>query len=378
MAKSKAEQLVNTEIKYKKRIKIVLGLFFCLLSIFGAIGYGVVAEFITWIISFFVGGYFSYVVYALLFIIGLLIMFYKKKNKYKLKLIITGLIFMYIGSIILFSTAVTTYQGDTNTYLSFSSATFANQFQSAISVDTFPKADFATNCGIIGFLLVALINTALTHVGSYIIGSFLIILGFVLVTYKLIKKFFKRILSKEYEIQAKEIVEEEPVVEETELIVKPIKQNKKEEHLTSSSTLKHTTANDGAIFSQTKEKIKEEESHLEKIDLETTLSKRPTKYEKTKNLNSDLKKAIYESSLYNEEEEGKVFATRSNQNSNNLYDAVKSFAMGQDYLTVTMIINTFNIDANRASKIFIKLQEDGIIDSDEDDEVGNRVLIHSS
>lgn len=380
-------------IKYKKAIKISIGVFICLLSIFGAINYGIVSEYLTWGISFLFGGYFSYVIYLFLFLIGICIIFSKKKRKYKVKLIVTGLILMFLGSIIIFTNFVTTV--DNETYLNFNSPTFVDDILNGVSYgENIPQIDYSTNCGIIGIVIVGLINPYLTYVGSYIIGAVIAFLGLLIISYKLLKKLFKKILSKEYNL----IVKEEPVISSKELEEKNIlidtepvfnvgskkKQPKQTiEHISSTDTIKRTATNeyfDQSLYASNTPN--NEQSNLKKVDVESSIQSERTYFEQAKNTNSDLKKAIYDSSIYNDKIEKSNLNQNSSFNSKEdmMYDAVKSYAMSKEYFSIQMIMNSFNVHQSVANEMFNRLQKDGIVDMTKDKLNGRdeyKVLIHS-
>lgn len=381
-------------IKYKKAIKISIGVFICLLSIFGAINYGIVSEYLTWGISFLFGGYFSYVIYLFLFLIGICIIFSKKKRKYKVKLLVTGLILMLLGSIIIFTNFVTTV--DNETYLNFNSPTFVDDILNGVSYgENIPQIDYSTNCGIIGIVIVSLINPYLTYVGSYIIGAVIAFLGLLIISYKLLKKLFKKILSREYNF----IVKEEPVISSKELeeknllidtepafnVVNKKKQPKQTiEHMSSTDTIKRTATNeyfDQSLYASNTPH--NEQSNLKKVDVESSIQSERTYFEKAKNTNSDLKKAIYDSSIYNDKIEKSNLNQNSSFNSKEdmMYDAVKSYAMSKEYFSIQMIMNSFNVHQSFANEMFNRLQKDGIVDMTKDKLNGRdeyKVLIHSS
>lgn len=169
--------------------KSAIGVFVCLFAIFGTLNYGFVSQFITWVISFFVGGIFSFFVYIIIFLLGIYLIFNRNQKKINFDITIFGLIFIFLGVIIIVSNSF--YYIDSENYLRFDSE-FSQNFMSSISIDqTFPLVDYSKNCGLIGVILTAIINSAMTYIGSYVIGSILLCVGFVLTCTKLFIRFTK-------------------------------------------------------------------------------------------------------------------------------------------------------------------------------------------
>ena len=158
--------------------RIALGFLICLIAVFGALSnapvgdwFIYVSKFINWCVSFLVGSILAYIVYVLLFLFGLSLIFSTKKPaKITLNLAIFGIIFIVIGCLILVSNASV----DENLgYLTFSN--FGEYFE--FVYQDFPNVQNYTNSGIIGMFLTALINSGMTNIGSYVIGSVLLVLG---------------------------------------------------------------------------------------------------------------------------------------------------------------------------------------------------------
>lgn len=176
------------------RTKAAVGVFICLLSIFGALSnadkaFGiVVAKFITWCITFLVGSILCYFVYALMFLFGLYLILSTKKIKFSFEISIFGLSIMLVGALILISNAQT-LNGDT--YLSF---TNIGQVYRQYLLDSFPEVTTSKNCGIIGLIIVATINSGMTSIGSNVIGSVLLVLGAFFAFGKISIKFARSII----------------------------------------------------------------------------------------------------------------------------------------------------------------------------------------
>ena len=174
--------------------KAAVGVFICLLSIFGALSnadqaFGIiVAKFMTWCISFLVGSILCYFVYALIFLFGLYLILSTRKIKFSFEISIVGLTIMLVGALILISNAQT-INGDT--YLSF---TNIGQVYRQYLLDSFPEVTTSKNCGIIGLIIVATINSGMTSIGSNVIGSFLLIVGAFFAFGKISIKFTRSII----------------------------------------------------------------------------------------------------------------------------------------------------------------------------------------
>lgn len=162
-------------------LKFASGIFVCLLSVFCALSYTpsndyfiYVSRFLNWCLSFLVGSYLAFGVYALMFLYGLSLIFSTKKRiKANLSLTIFGTSFIILGALILISNSQTLNILDEE-YLTF--ANFQKIFQKTILED-FPQTDLFSNSGIIGMFLVALINSPMTYIGSNVIGSIFLLLG---------------------------------------------------------------------------------------------------------------------------------------------------------------------------------------------------------
>lgn len=169
---------------------ISIGTFICLIAVFGALNYGIVANFFTRILSFFVGAIFSYFVYLIIFLIGLYFIFYSKRKKINFDITILGVVLLFLGGIIVVTNAM--YLGEDGSYITFQNGKFNEYFLEAISATKiFPKVDYSKNCGVIGIILTAIINSGMTYIGSYVIGSTFIATGLILSFAKIMIRFTK-------------------------------------------------------------------------------------------------------------------------------------------------------------------------------------------
>ncbi len=184
--------------------KSSIGVFICLFAIFLSLNLAPVSKWdifiyiarsINWIISFFVGGIFSYIIYFLLFLFGLsLIIYHPLKKKIRLGLFISGVILFSLGGMMLLSNGINLsfLEDGTASYLTFGN--FCDVLlNKVVLTDEYFRINITENTGIIGLLLVAIFNDFLTYVGSYAIGSILFVAGTVLLLIRpvmyLIKKF---------------------------------------------------------------------------------------------------------------------------------------------------------------------------------------------
>ena len=174
--------------------RVSVGVFICLLSIYGALSkadfaFGiVVAKFLTWCLSFLLGSILCYFAYFLIFMFGIYLILSTKKIKISLKISIAGLVVMLVGGLILVSNAQT-MNGDT--YLDF---TNISQVYRQYLLNSFPEVTTSKNCGIIGLILVATINSGMTSIGSNVIGSILLIIGAFFTFGKIAIKFTRNII----------------------------------------------------------------------------------------------------------------------------------------------------------------------------------------
>ncbi|MBQ9266414.1 MAG: DUF87 domain-containing protein [Bacilli bacterium] len=174
--------------------KAAIGVFICLLSIYGALSnadfaFGiVVAKFITWCISFLVGSILCYFVYFIIFLFGVYLILSSRKIKFSFEISLFGLSIMLVGALILISNAQTITDG---TYLTFSNI---GQVYRQYLLNSFPDVTTSKNCGIIGLIIVATINSGMTNIGSNVLGSIFLVIGVFFAFGKISIKFARSII----------------------------------------------------------------------------------------------------------------------------------------------------------------------------------------
>lgn len=166
---SKGKKLKISE----KSLRTVEGIFICLLAVFGMLNYGVVSQFFFWCISFFVGSLFTYVFYVIVFLFGLSFIFKKKIAVHNIKFGIIGIVLLSIGVLIITTTSISYL--DDGSYMTFN--TFKEVYIKSLNLSSFPKINITTSGGLIGYVLVGILNTAFTDVGSKSFGGILIAVG---------------------------------------------------------------------------------------------------------------------------------------------------------------------------------------------------------
>lgn len=176
-----------------KYLRIIGGIFICLLSVFVALSTAnatdpiiYVPRFLNWCVSFLVGSVLAYVVYGILFLLGLRMIFLDKKSvRRTFNYTILGIIFVVIGSMILITNAMSYEDGVPLTFSNF--VPYIKQYV----VQNFPNVAISKNGGIIGMLLVALIDSGMGFIGGNIFGSIFISLGAIFVLAKPVIRFAK-------------------------------------------------------------------------------------------------------------------------------------------------------------------------------------------
>ena len=171
----------------RNSLKRVLGISVCLLSIFISLNHGYVSGFLFWCIAFIFGSIYTYIICIILFLFGLSYIVQKRITFHNIKFIIIGLILVLIGSLIAITNSLTTVDGVSLTFSNFSE-TFIN----SLSLNEFPIINW-NSCGIIGYILVALLNSAMTSVGSIVFSTILIVLGVIFILLRPIYYLFKTI-----------------------------------------------------------------------------------------------------------------------------------------------------------------------------------------
>ena len=172
---SKDKNIVNTKIT-PKHLRIAMGLFICLVSIFCVLNFGYVSGFIFWCVSFFVGSFFAYISYILLFLFGLKFIFQKKFAVRNLNLLIIGCVIISLGVLTITTNQISALDG---TYLTFSN--FRSVYIKSLNLNEFPKLRIDQSGGIIGYTLVAILNSCFTQIGTTVFSSVLISAGTILV-----------------------------------------------------------------------------------------------------------------------------------------------------------------------------------------------------
>ena len=184
----------NVIIKDEKLQK-AYGILICLFSMYLSLNLAKVWQYdfiiyparaITWFLSFFFGSIFTYVIYLLLFISGLYLIFKKKiSNKVKISnfYIIGSILVLIGGSIVIANAMGKGYSDNQVTYLDFSN--FGSILvNNVIKTQEGLVINFDKNAGIIGMILTASLNTIMSPVLTYIIGSLILVVGFVLIVIK--------------------------------------------------------------------------------------------------------------------------------------------------------------------------------------------------
>ena len=95
---------------------------------------------------------------------------------------------MLVGALILISNAQTTTDG---TYLTFSNI---GQVYRQYLLNSFPDVTTSKNCGIIGLIIVATINSGMTNIGSNVLGSIFLVIGVFFAFGKISIKFARSII----------------------------------------------------------------------------------------------------------------------------------------------------------------------------------------
>lgn len=203
--------------------KVAFGVFVCLISIFGALstaqtndGFIYLAKFINWCISFLVGSIIAYFMYFVGFLCGLRLIFStKKKAKVTLNLAIFGIILALTGAIIIITNSMSYSNGN---YLTFDN--FEKYFNDYV-VSSFPNVESFKNGGVIGMSLVSIINSGMTYIGSYVIGSILLCLGSILALGKVTIRSFKALIDYKNQVFGRKIAENDQSFE----VAKDVKVN---------------------------------------------------------------------------------------------------------------------------------------------------------
>ncbi len=162
----------KVKIFKKTYIRFALGLLFALLAISMCLNVGPIATYSNYGMVFLFGVFF-FVPWALLFVLGFYLMFFKKTKKkhHKFSYIMGGII-LFLGLLILLSLIA---RNDIN-------MNFYDEFMAALNPDgvmSLPVKvfDLALGGGIIGYSFAGLLATFLTLAGAYAIAALIILLG---------------------------------------------------------------------------------------------------------------------------------------------------------------------------------------------------------
>ena len=101
----------------QKHLRAAIGIFICLISVVLMLNYDIVTQFIFWCFSFFVGSFFTYLLYVVFLIYGLSKIVNKSFAIKNLRFATVGLIVLSIGVLIV-TTCCIAYSGDK--YITFS------------------------------------------------------------------------------------------------------------------------------------------------------------------------------------------------------------------------------------------------------------------
>lgn len=179
----------------QKHLRAAIGIFICLISVVLMLNYDIVTQFIFWCFSFFVGSFFTYLLYVVFLIYGLSKIVNKSFAIKNLRFATVGLIVLSIGVLIV-TTCCIAYSGDK--YITFSN--FKEIYILSLNLSNFPKLEFNQSGGLIGYILVSILNSAFTNIGTNVVGGVLIVAGIVLI---LLRPFMSLIKSKS-DLQKKE------------------------------------------------------------------------------------------------------------------------------------------------------------------------------
>lgn len=176
----------------KNQLYIAIGVFLMLFSVIGMVNYTVVAQFFTYCIAFLFGTIGAYFVYLLIFLYGLSLAI-SKKTRIKMSFVVGGLFLILLGVLIIFANS--TFSNEAS-YLTFNGImingnqgdfNFVDCFKESFA--SFPSIDYTKNVGLIGLLLVCIINSTMSNIGSYCFGGVFISLGTVFILLKYVVKF---------------------------------------------------------------------------------------------------------------------------------------------------------------------------------------------
>lgn len=172
--------------------KILIGIMITLISIIGLLNKGVVGEFLTFS-AVYIFGAFYYFFYLFLIFFGIYLGVMKKPFTIKVNLYLLGAILFVLSLMMIASLSI-----DNLTIRTLFGA-YSNQIDlvssSLLKVTNFSNLG-ATGGGFIGAFMVALLNSAITSIGTRIVGIFLLVVSLILLFKTPIKLFFSFIKKK--------------------------------------------------------------------------------------------------------------------------------------------------------------------------------------
>lgn len=200
--------------------KILIGIMITLISIIGLLNKGVVGEFLTFS-AVYVFGAFYYFFYLFLIFFGIYLAVLKKPLSIKVNLYLLGgilfvLSLMMIASLSIDNLTIRTLFGAYNNQMDLVSS-------SMFRVTNFSNLG-ATGGGFVGAFIVSLLNSAITSIGTRIVGIFLLVVSLILLLKNPIKMLFS-FIKKKLDNRKKKV--EEQKEEKKEEIITPIEEEVK-------------------------------------------------------------------------------------------------------------------------------------------------------
>lgn len=192
MSKGKLHLKIN-----ENSLKTVIGIAICCIAVILALNHGYIGSFLFWLSSIIIGSVFTYVLSLIIFVIGLSFIVKKRIVKHNLKFCIIGLVLISIGVLICTTNSIS--YDNSNNYLTFSN--FMPTLIESMNLKEFPHVIIDRSGGFIGYLLVAIINSAMTDLGLKIFSSILIGIGTFFV---LLRPFILLINSIKKDVKAKQ------------------------------------------------------------------------------------------------------------------------------------------------------------------------------
>lgn len=178
-------------------LKIAIGIAICCIAVILALNHGYISSFLFWLSSIVIGSIFTYVLSIIIFVIGLSFIVKKRIIKHNLKFCIIGLVLISVGVLICTTNSIS--YDNSNNYLTFSN--FMPTLIESMNLKEFPHVIIDRSGGFIGYLLVAIINSAMTDLGLKIFSSILIAIGTFFV---LLRPFILLINSIKKDVKAKQ------------------------------------------------------------------------------------------------------------------------------------------------------------------------------